>query len=105
MPITDPQAITYTNEVIRSMAERMRALKVDIDAATTTWFSGINTTMSAGSAEIIADGREDHGVSRLTGSDATALLTQMLAIQTQLNVEGVVGVISKPCVRTLVTGS
>ena len=98
--ITDAEAIRFVNEVIRPTAEKMRGLKAEIDAATVAWFAGLNSAIT-NTADLLDDGREAEGVSRLTGADVVNLITQMMAYQTQLNAGGVASVISKPCVRTL----
>jgi hypothetical protein len=103
MPITDPQAIKFSNEAVRVMAERFRSLKVDVDAILTQWFGGINA-LFPNNGTLLDDGRTVDGVSVLTGADVTNLITQLLEFQTQMNGVGVVDVISKPCVRTLITG-
>lgn len=97
--ITDPQAIRFVNEVIRPMAERLRALKSDVDSASTTWFGGVNALVPNQVGEAVDDNRELEGVSRLTGADVTNLVTQLLSFQAQLNGGGVAAVVSKPCVR------
>lgn len=99
--ITDPQAIRFTNEVIRVKAEQVRALKAEIDSAMAAWFGGINSLIPNSAEEALDDGRESEGVSRLTGADINALVTQLAGIQTALNAAGVADVISKPCVRPL----
>lgn len=99
--ITSAEAIRYVNEVIRPTAETLRALKAEIDAATVTWFGGLNAVIGSSSGDTLQDGREAEGVSRLTGADITNLVVQMLAYQTACNAGGVADVISKPCVRTL----
>lgn len=40
MPITDPVAIRYTNEVVRPMCEKIRALKAESDSALVTYAAG-----------------------------------------------------------------
>jgi len=102
MPITNPIAIKYVNEVVRPLAERFRDLKPDVDAATVAWFAGIST-LFPNDATAVDDGRDREGISRLTGADVNNIVTQLLAYQTQLNGGGVANVIAKPCVRTLVT--
>lgn len=100
MDITNPQVIEYCNAVVRPLAETMRALKVRVDAELVTWFGQISTNCPNDSSAV-ADGREAEGVSRLTGADVNALVTQLAAYQTALNASGVADVISKPCVRHL----
>ena len=98
--ITNPQVVNYCNATIRPLAERMRSLKAEADAALVTWFGEISSNCP-NDASLIADGREAEGVSRLTGADVTNFVTQLASYQTALNASGVPGIISKPCVRTL----
>jgi len=102
--ITNAEAIRFCNEQIRPLAERMRALKIEVDAALTTWFAGVSTVIGSSAGDTIEDGRGDEGVSRLTAADVTNLGVQMIAYQTQLNQAGVAGVVSKPCVRPVRVG-
>lgn len=101
MAITNPEAIKFTDEQIRPLAESVRALKVRIDAATVKWFAGMNVLVGSKSEDTIDDKREADGVSRLTSADVVAVMTQLLAIQAALNQGGVAGVIEKPCVRAI----
>lgn len=99
--IDNPQAIRYVNEVIRPKAESLRALKAEVDAALVQWFGGVNALVPNDAGEAVDDGRENEGVSRLTGADVNNLVTQLAAYQTQLDQEGVAAVVSKPCVNQL----
>lgn len=99
--ITDPQAIRFSDEVIRPMAERFRALKAEVDSALATYNGGVGDIFYNDAAGLVDDGRESEGVSRLTGNDVLLLVTQLQAFQTALNAPGVSAVISKPCVRPL----
>jgi hypothetical protein len=101
MAITNTEAIRFTNEVVRVKAEQLRALKAEVDAVMAAWFGGINTLIPNDAGEALSDGRENEGVSRLNGADINSLVAQLAGIQTALDVEGVAGVISKPCVRAL----
>jgi hypothetical protein len=98
--ITDPQAIRYTNEIIRPLAEVMRALKARIDAGMVTWYGTIAALVPNDSSPL-ADGREADGVSRLTGADINSFVAQLAAYKTALEQAGVPDVISKPCVRPI----
>ena len=99
--ITSPEAIRFVNEIVRPLAERMRGLKVMIDSALTTWNAGLNTVIGTSSGDLLEDGREDEGVSRLYASDIATFGVEMIAYQKQLDIAGVSEKISKPCVRTL----
>jgi hypothetical protein len=99
--ITDSRVIRYVNEVVRPMAERMRALKAQCDSALVVWYDEIAPLVTKDSTFAVVDGREKEGVSRLVGDDVINLVTQLAAFQGQMNTSGVVSVISKPCVRPL----
>ena len=101
MAITNYEAIQFTNDTIRPMAEKLRALKYEIDNAMLKYNSGIGAVCVADMSGIVEDGREAEGVSRLTGNDVVGLAVQMATIQTQLAGVGVMDVIIKPCVRPL----
>lgn len=101
MAITDAVVIRYTNEVVRPLAERIRALKAEIDAGMLQWHGGLGAVCAADMAGLVDDGREAEGVSRLTGNDVVGLVNQMSALQTLLAGAGVMDVISKPCVNPL----
>ncbi len=98
--ITSAEAIRYTNEVIRPLAEEFRALKVRVDAALVQWFAGMDKTIT-NDASAVKDGRDSEGVSRLSGSDIVNFISQLAAFQAQLNAAGVANVVAKPCVRAL----
>jgi hypothetical protein len=101
MAITNPEAIKFTDEQIRPMAESVRGLKVRIDAAATKWLGGMSAIVGSKAEDTIEDKRDADGVSRLTSADVVAVMTQLLAIQNILDQGGVAGVIEKPCVRAI----
>jgi hypothetical protein len=98
MAITNQEAIRFTNEAVRPLAERFRQLKNDIDSALAAYNSGLGAIFTSGQAEPISDNRENEGVSRLTGNDVLLFVSQLQAFQTQLDGVGVAAVVSKPCV-------
>jgi hypothetical protein len=100
--IVNPQAITWTNEVVRPLAEVMRSLKARTDAALVTWYAQISAVVPNDASPLL-DGRENDGVSRLTGADINSFVAQLAAYKTALEQAGVADVISKPCVRALET--
>ena len=99
--ITNPEAIAFCNNQIRPIAEKIRGLKIEIDAALTKWNSGIGTIIGNSAGDNIIDNRENEGTSRLTSKDITDLGIQMIAIKDLLEVAGVPETISKPCVRSV----
>lgn len=105
MPIDDPQAIRFTNEVVRPLCERIRSLKADIDAARASYDGTVGTFFFGHNAETVEDGRAAEGVSRLTGNDVLAFVDLVLYQQkAALDAVGVPAIIAKPCVRSLITG-
>ena len=102
--MTTPQAIKFTNEQVRPMAERLRGLKAEIDASLVQWFDGMNSEFSNDDTPV-EDGRENEGISRLTGEDVNGLMFVLSEVQTVLNQPGYAERIAKPCVRPLRVGS
>lgn len=91
MPITDPEAIRLTNEIIRPLAERMRNLIAELEAAQ-EMVDRIMPTIPADST-IVEDGREAEGVSVLTGLDIHGLV----------EIRGAILLLATPQARALVS--
>lgn len=98
--MNNPEAIKFVNEVVRPLAEDLRAMKLKLGALRTSWFSGKNA-LFANTAEPVEDGRERDGVSRLTCGDVTNLVAQALKTAPGESSEWNDQIIEKPCVRTL----
>jgi hypothetical protein len=94
--ITDPRVIKLTNEQVRPLAEQARAMRARIDSLTTDWFGGLNTLVP-NTTDLVADGRDAEGASRLTGADVNSLVGNLIAAHDALNAQ----IIAKPCVRPL----
>jgi hypothetical protein len=94
--VTDPEAIRFVSEQIRPLCEAARALNVRIDAMTTAWFAGLNADFPNDSSAV-DDGREDEGVSRLTGANVNSAVGNLIAMKAASNSE----ILSLPCVRPL----
>lgn len=99
MAITNPEAIRFVNEQVRPLCERVRALMAEISAMRTVWDSGVSSSFS-NNVDIVEDGRETEGVSRLTALNVTQALSIMGNMSAANNSE----IISKPCVRPLAAG-
>jgi hypothetical protein len=95
-PITNPEAVRFVDEQIRPLCETARSLKAEILAAQTLWFGGLNTAIP-NTSDLIDDGREEEGVSRLTGIHVNGAMGQLITLAGNLNDE----IIAKPCVRPL----
>ena len=107
MAITSPAAIRYCNEVLRPLAEKLRDVFEDVARAEQAWTDEIGALIPNDAAQILDDGREAQGVSRLTGQEINSLravLAQLktlrsgVAVTTLANVDTRVG---RACVRTL----
>jgi len=99
--ITNPEAIKFCNEYLRPISEQVRKLKAQIDDLLIKWNSGVGTIIGTSVDDNIDDGRDAEGISRLTAADVVAVGLQLIAIQTQLDVTGVMEKITLPCVRPL----
>lgn len=99
--MNNPEVVRFTNEVVRPMAEKMRSIVAEIDAALLRWESGVGALVSADLKELVEDGREHEGISRLTCNDIALLVQQMAAVQAAAHREGTPLVLAKPCVRPL----
>jgi len=100
MAITDERAIKFSNEQIRPMAEKIRDLKFELESMLTDWNGGINVLFPVDPDDMLEDGREANGDSRLSGNDVVGIVVQASTIFNQLDGVGVMDVIQKPCVRT-----
>jgi hypothetical protein len=94
MPITNPEAVRFANEQVRTLCESARALKAEIDAMTTAWYGGLNALFPNDSTAL-DDGRDAEGVSRLTGAQVNSAVGQLIGIAPNAEI------IAKPCVRPL----
>lgn len=96
--ITDTTAIKYLNEEVRPWCESVRALNVEGDAMVVKWYAGMNTTIG-NTADVIEDGRDAEGVSRITGADVHSVMSAVIDLQTALAAYD--QIISKPTVRPI----
>lgn len=94
--IVDPQAIKFVNEQVRPLAEKLRALMLQITSNETDWFAGINTKVP-NDTSAVTDNRDAEGVSRLTGADVNSFISVAIAMRNAGNTQ----IIAKPCVRVL----
>ena len=98
--MNDPEAIRFCNEVIRPLCEQARAMRVRIDALRVAWFSGIDAKFGK-SDELVEDGREMEGISKLTCGDVTNSVAQLIKTADQEASAWDVSILQKPCVRQI----
>ena len=102
MPVTDLQAVKFSNEQLRPLAEAARAFKATVEAAGVDWFAGVNL-LFPNDATVVYDAagaaprHDTEGVAVLTGADINSLMAGLLAASAALDAQ----VIAKPCVRPL----
>ena len=85
----------FVSNVIRPLAEAMRNLDYEDQAALVEWFAGMNTQIQ--NDDTLYDVRE--GIEGVKGSEVWLFVTQLAAYKTQMDQAGVRDVIAKPCVR------
>lgn len=103
MAITDAEAIRFVNERIRPAAEKIRNLRAEMADHKAVWFQGISTVVPNSAAQVLEDGREAEGVSRLTGADVNNMVTRMDALLTVLDAPNAMDVVHKTAVRPLMS--
>lgn len=97
--MNDPQGIRFVNDVVRPLAEQLRANKVKLEAIRLEWENGISDLFAKD--ESIEDGRDAEGISRLTCSDVNDFMAQVLKIALGGSAQLDEKIIAKPCVRAL----
>ncbi len=97
--ITDPEAIRFVNEYIRPMAEQIRYMTARGQDFALKW-QELAVDFPNAEEDMLQDGRENQGVSRLSGADINGMAQVILSLLTIMN-ESTQAVVSKPCVRPL----
>ena len=100
MAITDAEAIKFVNEYIRPMCETVRYMGARGADFANKW-AQISGEFPNDPLEILEDGRDGQGVSRLTGADINAVATVFTTLIGEISGATAQAVISKPCVRPL----
>jgi len=99
MAITNPEAIKFVNEYIRPMCENVRASNARGTDFAIKW-AGLSGDFPNDPNEIVEDGRDAEGVSRLSGADIQAVAAVFDALLGDLDLTAQ-SIIQKPCVRPL----
>ena len=103
MAITDPEAIKFTNDYIRPMCENLRFMTARGADWSKKWAELSRQFPNKGD-EVVEDGREAEGISRLTGEDINAVAAVFSSLLTIMDTNAQVA-ITKPCVRPLLYNS
>ena len=99
MAITNPEAIRYANEMIRPLSEQLRGVLFQLESLEEA-VQRIMPMIPNDATEIVEDGREAEGISRLTGADVHRLVNLRTAILQLVAPEDKAAVL-KACVRPL----
>ena len=99
MAITDAEAIKFTNDYIRPMCENLRYMTARGSDWSKKW-AELSSKFPDDTKEIVEDGRESEGISRLTGADINAVATVFGSLLTIMDNTAQTA-ITKPCVRPL----
>jgi len=99
MAITEPEAIKFVNEYIRPMCENIRYSNARGADFAIKW-AGLSGDFPNDPTDIVEDGREAEGVSRLSGADIQAVATVFTQLLSDLTPTGQ-AIIQKPCIRPL----
>jgi len=99
MAITDPEAIKFVNEYIRPMCETIRYSNARGADFAIKW-AGLSGDFPNDPTDMVEDGREAQGISRLSGADIQAVATVFNELLGNLTPQSQ-AIIQKPCVRPL----
>jgi len=99
MAITDPEAIKFTNDYIRPMCENLRYMAARGSDWALKW-AELSSKFPNKGDQLIEDGREAEGISRLSGEDINAVAAVFAQLLTIMDASAQTAV-NKPCVRPL----
>lgn len=99
MPIDNPVVVRFVNEQLRPLAEKMRATKIELKQAFADWQQKAAAHVPDDNKEMLEDGREKEGVSRLHGADLHAFINVLTKYNTVGDEIGLDEVVNKLCVR------
>ena len=103
--ITDPQVIAFSNELVRPLAELLRDLDVFNEDGLDTYAGRIEALLTPhADGDIIQDGRELEGVSRLSKKDLVDFMAIANTVRTFFNNASTRDTVRKPTVRPLIQG-
>ena len=107
MPITDPRAVKFANEVVRPLSEKLRDVFEDIARANQAWTDEVQPLIPNDVNEVLQDGRTAEGVTTLDGQEINAIrsiwvqLANFRAGSAVTSIASVDTKLTRACVRTL----
>ena len=98
--ITNPTVIDFSNTFVRPMADRLIGQDATMATELSRWFATISPLIAGNvGTDPIADGAAEDGRTVITKADVENVMTQVTAINTQVNGPGVKDVLVKPSVN------
>lgn len=95
--MNDPEAIKFSNEIVRPYCEKMRNMYWEFKALVPYWSDTISAMIPNDSNEILEDGRDSD--TELTGEDLHNFVIEAAKYIAAVEELGVLSIIQKPCVR------
>jgi hypothetical protein len=97
MAITNIEAITFCNEQIRPMAEKLRNQYYELKSMYIDWQASKSSLFPNEEDNMVEDGRET--ITQLSGADVNRLVNLIANYLSQIETGTVLESIQKPCVR------
>ena len=79
MPINDPAAVRFSNEKIRVAADQLTRYYL-FKEVVDEWFATGMSSLITNTSDVIEDGSATDGRNVITGIDATAIITRMMEV-------------------------
>lgn len=92
--ITNPQAVSFSNEQIRPLADLMAQVYYASESIVNNWNATGMSSLITNTSDVIVDGSAVDGRNQITGINATNIIVQAMAILSmfQANSNGVLNV-------------
>lgn len=99
--ITDPVAITFCNEQLRPLAERLRDSHATLTELKGIWLDGMGDYFTDSAADMIIDDRQTGGVEQISCATIDTVVSAASAALAALDAAGVMAAVRTACVRPL----
>ena len=98
MPITDPEAIAFSQDYLRPMAEMLRWFNSSGNEMVAQWNGGVNAHFPNDASQILDGNGPAHP---FTGADANTIIERVTALNAILNQAFAMDGVLPACVRAL----
>ena len=82
--ITDPQAVAFCNEEVRTIADQYSQLYYKLDAFLNEWNAQNIGALIPNTADVVIDGSATDGRASITGAKVNGLVTNLTALRSDL---------------------